>query len=86
MLFMVIERFKNGGIEAVGERFRQKGRMQPDDVLYHANWLEEDGSRCFQLMEAAGPERLEPWMRRWDDLMEFEVVPVVTSSEFWAGR
>jgi hypothetical protein len=24
------------------------------------------------------------WMRHWDDLVEFEVVAVQTSGEFWA--
>jgi len=27
---------------------------------------------------------LDAWMHRWDDLIEFEVIPVLTSSDFWA--
>ena len=37
--------------------------------------------RCFQLMEADRPELFAAWIAEWDDLMEFEVVPVISSSE-----
>jgi hypothetical protein len=84
MLFMVIERFKGGDPGPVGERFRRDGRMLPDDVDYVASWIEPDGSRCFQLMEAPNREALAPWMERWADLVEFEVGPVLTSSEYWS--
>jgi hypothetical protein len=84
MLFMVIERFKDTA--AVGERFQRQGRMLPDDVSYHASWIDPRSQRCFQLMEAPSREALEPWARAWVDVMELEIVPVVTSTEFWSGR
>ena len=86
MLFMVIERFKNGDFRAVGARFREKGRMMPDNLVYHASWLEASGARCFQIMEAPGPESLNGWIRQWQDLVDFEVIPIQTSQEFWAQR
>jgi Protein of unknown function (DUF3303) len=46
--------------------------------------MESTGTRCFQLMEAPRPELLQDWTRRWDDLVEFEIVPVLNSAEFWA--
>jgi len=84
MLFMVIERFRHGNPRLVGERFKRSGRMLPDGVLYHASWVDPAGTRCFQLMEAAHTQMLDTWMRHWDDLIEFEVVPVLTSHDFWA--
>jgi hypothetical protein len=84
MLLMVIERFKDGNAKAVGERFRLSGRMMPEGVAYVASWLDPAGTQCFQLMEAPDPEALKPWTDRWDDLMDFEVIPVLTSAEFWA--
>ncbi|HXZ27080.1 MAG TPA: DUF3303 family protein [Terriglobales bacterium] len=86
MLFMVIERFTPENLKRVGERFQAKGRMMLEDVLYHASWLEPDGSRCFQVMEAPSRERLEAWADRWNDLMEVEILPVLTSADFWARR
>jgi len=84
MLFMVIERFKQDP-RLVGERFRQSGRMLPDGVVYHASWVDPDAGRCFQIMEAPHPELLTRWTNHWDDLVEFEIVPVVPSTEFWAN-
>jgi hypothetical protein len=84
MLFMVIEHFKDAA--AVGARFEAKGRMLPDGVVYHASWVEPGGARCFQLMEAPSAEALQAWTRRWEDLADFEIVPVLTSQEFWGKR
>jgi hypothetical protein len=58
----------------------------PDDVTYEGSWLEPSGQRCFQVMSAPSEARLKVWMDKWSDLMEFEVVPVQTSAEFWATR
>jgi hypothetical protein len=33
-------------------------------------------------MEAPRVESLTPWIRCWEDLVEFEIVPVETSAEF----
>ena len=40
-----------------------------------------DLRRCFQIMECAERGLLDQWIANWDDLTEFEVVPVVTSSD-----
>jgi hypothetical protein len=85
MLFMVIERVKGTAWGPVGERFRRSGRMLPEDVLYHASWVDPAGGRCFQVMEAPDLESLKAWAARWEDLVDFEIVPVLTSQEFWAG-
>jgi hypothetical protein len=85
MLFMVIERFKHGDPRPVGERFRQRGRMLPEGVTYQASWVEHTGMRCFQLMEAPDHAVLQTWAGRWEDLVEFEIVQVLTSADFWTG-
>lgn len=83
---MVIERFRGGDLGAVELRFKEKGRMMPEGVAYHGSWLEPDGRRCFQVMEAAGADLLDQWIRNWADLVDFEVFSVVTSAEFWMSR
>ena len=80
---MVIEHFKD--VSAIGERFRTNGRMLPEGVTYHASWIDAPGHRCFQLMEAPQEESLRPWLDIWRDLADFEVSPVITSTEFWDG-
>lgn len=58
--------------------------MLPDGVAYHASWMDESGARCYQVMEAPNRDALNPWVRAWDDLVEFEIVPVLASADFWA--
>lgn len=84
MLFMVIERFKRRDLAPVGERFQRHGRMLPEGVTYRASWMDAAGTRCFQLMEAADAESLNPWVSRWADLVDFEIIPVLTSADFWS--
>ncbi len=84
MLFMVIEQFKADDVHLIGERFKRDGRMLPDGVTYHASWVDSGGTRCFQLMEAPSPETLSPWIGHWDDLVDFDIVPVLTSDDFWS--
>jgi len=85
MLFMVIERFPRG-LEEVWQRVAEQGRMIPEGVAYKGSWLEPDGGRCFQLMEAPDRRALDPWIERWRDLIDFEVVPVLTSKDFWSQQ
>jgi hypothetical protein len=84
MLLMVIEHFRDGDGQAVRERFLRDGRMLPAGVSYHASWIDAARGRCFQLMEAPDAQSLEPWTARWNDLVAFEIVPVVSASEYWA--
>jgi hypothetical protein len=86
MLFMVIERFRNGAARPIGERFELSGRMLPEGVTYHASWVDADGTRCFQIMEAPHPDSLNAWITRWQDLIDFEIIPVLTSADFWAKK
>ena len=81
MMFMVIERFRGGDAAAVYRRYRERGRMTPDGLDYVDSWVEPDFSRCFQLMECDDARLLQEWIERWEDLVEFEVVPVVTSKQ-----
>ncbi len=81
MLFMVIEQFRPGKAVEIYRRFRERGRMAPDDVKYVASWVDLDFKRCFQVMEADNEARLKEWTKHWDDLTDFEIIPVRTSAE-----
>ena len=81
MLFMIVERFKNGDAVPVYRRFRDQGRQITDGVSYVGSWVTADLTCCFQVMEAADRSALNEWMARWADLVDFEVVPVITSAE-----
>ncbi|MGH7244268.1 MAG: DUF3303 domain-containing protein [Phycisphaerales bacterium] len=83
MLFMVIECFKPGKGDEVGLRFKTQGRMMPEGVAYEGSWLEPTSGKCFQVMEASTKAQIDEWISHWDDLVDFEVIPVVTSAEYW---
>ena len=84
MLYMVIESFRD--TDPIGERFARQGRMLPEGVTYHASWVEPSGAECFQLMETPDHETLKPWMSRWDDLIDFEIIAVLLPVIFGLRR
>lgn len=77
---MVIETFTQGA-RPVYERAAERGRMLPDGLFYVDSWIDESLERCFQLMETDDPALFDEWIANWRDLGEFEVVPVVDSSQ-----
>jgi hypothetical protein len=81
MLFMVIERFKNRDAKAVYRRASEKGRLMPDGLSYLESWVETNFDRCFQLMECEDPRLFQQWVIQWHDLVEFEIIPVVSSKD-----
>lgn len=81
MLYMIIERFRAGDPLPVYRRFRDHGRLAPDGLEYVASWVTDDLASCYQVMACEDPALLESWMGHWRDLVDFEVVPVRTSSE-----
>ena len=83
MLFMVIERFRDA--PAVYRRFRERGRLAPDGVRYVASWVTSDLTRCYQLMECDDRRLLDEWLANWNDLVDFDVVPVMTSADAQAA-
>ena len=87
MLYSLIESAKLAAIErfrdarAVYQRARDKGRLLPEGLRYLDSSVASDLTRCFQLMECDSSEVFDAWFARWNDLAEFEVVPVVSSGE-----
>ncbi|OAL47439.1 hypothetical protein IQ07DRAFT_116213 [Pyrenochaeta sp. DS3sAY3a] len=81
MLFMVIERFRDGNPRPVYERFQSQGRLAADGLKYISSWVSEDLTTCYQVMETDEKDLLDEWIARWKDIVDFEVIPVMTSSE-----
>ena len=81
MLFMVIEHFRPGKAPEVYRRFRDRGRMAPLGLRYISSWVDLNFERCFQVMEADSEGLFREWTAHWDDVIDFEIVPVRTSAE-----
>ena len=79
MLYMVVEEFKD--IHAVYKRFHEKGRMMPDGLNYVSSWIDRDLKTCWQVMETEDERLFHRWTDAWNDLMDFEIIPVRTSAD-----
>jgi hypothetical protein len=78
---MVIETYPRGP-EVVYDRAAARGRMLPPGLDYVDSWIDERTlDRCFQLMETEEASLLDEWVARWSDIVEFEIVPVISSGE-----
>lgn len=81
MLFMIVEHFRNGDPTPVYRRFREEGRLAPEGLEYLGSWVASDLTRCYQVMECAERAQLDEWTAAWDDLVRFEVIEVITSTD-----
>lgn len=78
---MIVENFKNQDAVPVYRRFRDRGRLAPEGLQYVSSWVDEKLERCFQLMETEDRKLLDEWIANWNDIVEFEVYPVLSSTE-----
>ena len=81
MLYMIVEHFRGGDAVPVYRRFRDQGRLAPEGLRYVSSWVTDDLRRCYQVMECDDRALLDAWIAAWADLVDFEVIPVVTSAE-----
>jgi hypothetical protein len=80
MQYMIVEHFRNGPAP-VYARFQERGRLAPTGIRYVSSWVTANGARCYQIMECDDPALLDTWIRAWHDLVEFEIIPVISSAE-----
>jgi Protein of unknown function (DUF3303) len=81
MLYMVIERFKEGTAPEIYRRFEKRGRMLPEGLEYLSSWVDLDFKTCWQLMQTEKFALIDEWTANWRDLIDFEIVPVRPSGE-----
>jgi len=81
MTYLIIEHFHSGKLKDMYERFEKKGRMMPEGVVYINSWIDMEVKTCYQVMESESEEKLKEWIKNWDDLVDFEIIPVITSAQ-----
>ena len=55
--------------------------MMPDGVRYVDSWVSADGNVCYQINESESEALLRQWAANWDDVTDFEFIPVISSRE-----
>jgi len=81
MVYMIIEYYHPGKIKELYRRFDEKGRMLPEGVHYINSWINEDVTVCYQVMESDSVDKLHDWISNWNDIVDFQVIPVISSAE-----
>jgi hypothetical protein len=80
-LYMVVEHFKNGDAVPVYRRFRDRGRMAQEGLMYVSSWVDQHLERCFQVMETHDRALLDEWIENWKDIVDFEIYEVMPSKD-----
>lgn len=80
MLFIVIERFRGSAAPEAYRRFKEQGRLAPDDLRTHGSWVAADLSVCVQIIETEELDSIQRWVANWLDLIEFQILPAVPGS------
>jgi hypothetical protein len=78
---MVIEKFHSGKEKILYKRFEEHGRMLPEGIKYVDSWINESITVCYQVMESDNIEKIQAWINNWNDLSDFEIIPVISSDE-----
>jgi uncharacterized protein DUF3303 len=81
MIYMIVESFKNLDPVPIYRRFRERGRLAPHGLRYVSSWVTSDMTKCYQVMECDDRRLLDEWTAHWHDLIDFEIMPVITSAE-----
>jgi hypothetical protein len=81
MLFVIVENFRGGDPVPVYRRFRDRGRLAPQGLQYIGSWVSVDLTRCYQIMECEDRALLDEWIGNWEDVVDFEVIPAMTSAD-----
>ena len=79
--YMVIEHFRPGRVGDIYRRLEESGRHMPAGLAYVGSWITDDLTTCYQVMDCRDPSLLDEWISHWADLVDFEVVPVISSVE-----
>ena len=66
---------------AVYQGLWDRGRTLPKGLVLKSVWFHENVERSYRLMQTDDRRLLDEWMANWNDLIEFEVYPVITPEE-----
>lgn len=81
MQFMTVYTFRPEHANSATERFLETGGQPPKGAKMISRWHDVSGGRGFALSESDDPVAMTKWCRQWNDLLSFEIIPVVTDEQ-----
>jgi Protein of unknown function (DUF3303) len=66
---------------AAQQRLKATGGLPPAGVTMLSRWHCAQGLKGFVLAESTDAEAIAKWIQAWDDLLIFEVTPVITDEQ-----
>lgn len=84
MNFVTIWTFRPADRDSVIQRFGETGGPAPEGVTMLARWHDVAGGRGFAISETEDPLAMAKWCREWNDIMSFEIIPVVNDEQLVA--
>jgi len=81
MHFVTIWSYAPEHRDAVTERFIETGAKPPAGVTMVARWHDIAGGRGVAICETDDPLAVTRWCRAWNDMLEFEIIPVISDEQ-----
>jgi len=81
MKFMITYEIRPENRSASGKRFLETGGGPPAGVTMLGRWHRAAGLAGFVLCESSNAEAIGNWVYEWNDLLNFEVIPVVDDEQ-----
>jgi hypothetical protein len=81
MIYLTIYRWKPENRKEIVARFMENGGAPPTGVKLLSRWTDLGGGRGFTLTETDDPVALSSFCYVWNDLMSFEIVPVINDEQ-----
>jgi len=79
--FMITFNIRPENRTSSGKRFLETGGGPPAGVTMLGRWHKAAGLGGFVLCESSDPEALANWVYQWNDLLTFEIIPVLNDEQ-----
>ena len=84
MHYMITWQFGPEHTKETVQRFLETGGAPPEDVAMLSRWHDLSGGWGCAVFESNDPIALSRWCHQWNDLVTFEIVPVLNDEEIGA--
>ena len=84
MHYMTTWTFRPEHTKEAIDRFMETGGLPPEGVTMVSRWHDVGGTRGFAITETDDPVALGKWCNQWNDLISFEIIPILDDEQIKA--